>query len=240
MRSSTTHYLAVHDATSAQPAFLLNQFGLRFDEVSASNLLKIRLDGTVVDAGSNAGASRQPRRLRHPRCDSRCATRPQMRLALALHSRDGDGEHARARHAAAITGGMHRAARASSTQHAFEGVATDLDEQARLVASLGSSEVLLMANHGVLCGGGSVAAAFYNAHLVSRAADHQMEMMRAVGGQLEALYVPSERIVQTTADRLALQTAAAGGQEWGRWEWQAVMRQICGAVGRSADRQAPR
>ena len=116
--------------------------------------------------------------------------------------------------------------RVSPTPHPFEGVATDVEEQARLVASLGSADVLLMANHGVLCGGSSVAAAFYNSHLVSRAADHQVEMMRAVGGRLDELIVPSEQMVQATADRLAVQAAAAGGQQWGRWEWDAAIRHI--------------
>jgi ribulose-5-phosphate 4-epimerase/fuculose-1-phosphate aldolase len=134
-------------------AYLLLQEGLFFDEVTASNLVKLGLDGSVRSDGATvnpAGVTIHAALL---------AGRPHLHSVMHTHTSAGvavsnhpDGLLPLSQHAMRFYEGFG--------QHAYEGVALDDDEGPRLVEHLGDHELLLLQNHGLLTAGPSVPVAF--------------------------------------------------------------------------------
>lgn len=170
------------------PHFLINPFGLRFDEVTASSLLKVDLSGNIVDGGTGKG--------------------PLFKQGFVVHSAVHAARHDLAcvwhcHHSDTVAVLMTKAGFLPLSQeaiavwntisyHPFEGTATNLDERARMAKSLGpKNKILLLENHGPLTAGGSVEEAFLYMYLLTLACSWQVKAMAAVGGALEKLRVPS-------------------------------------------------
>jgi ribulose-5-phosphate 4-epimerase/fuculose-1-phosphate aldolase len=79
--------------------------------------------------------------------------------------------------------------------HTYEGIATDTAERERLVADLGSTNAMILRNHGLLVAGGSPAEAFSNIYFLERACQAQVQAL-AGGGQL---IQPEPHICEHTA-----------------------------------------
>ena len=210
---------------SASGTFLLNPFGLRFCEVTASSLVTVDLEGAVQEAGSSGrpinlagfvihsavhAARHDLRCLFHNHSDACTAVATQRRGLLPL-----------SQEACIIWPQVSRSI------HPFEGVATDASERARLLEALGPapSAVLFLRNHGVLVGGSSVGAAFWNTFLVWRACQLQCSTMATVGGRFEELEMPPQYVVEGTGKRVQAGLDAAGAT-WGSLEFEAVLRQM--------------
>jgi len=192
--------------------YFINRFGLRFREVTAANLVKVDLKGCVVD-GSNAPVN--PSGFAIHGCVH--AARPDAVCVIHLHTLWGQTLAARpegllpcSQPALRLHGRLGR--------HAYGGLAFDADEQARLVAALGSLDGLILDNHGVLTVGRTVAEAFLLMHLLERAAQVQIQA-QAAGG--EVLCVPPDVIARTQA-----QWMGDGSVPEGQDEWTALLRQV--------------
>ena len=210
--------------------FLINPFGLRFREVTASSLVTLDLAGAVLEAGSSGrgttnlagfvihsavhASRRDIRCLFHNHTDACVAVASQRRGLLPLSQE------------ACIIWPRVSPVRA---YHDFEGVASDPSERGRLLAGLGPASagrtVLFLRNHGVLVGGASVGGAFWNTYLVWRACQLQCAAMSAVGGRLDQLVMPSQDVVEGTGARVQAVLDGAGA-EWGGLEMEAVLRQM--------------
>ncbi|WP_166143360.1 class II aldolase/adducin family protein [Methylosinus sp. RM1] len=161
--------------------FLLNPFGLYFSEVTASNLVKIDLDGNVLQGehGINyAGfvihsaihAAREDARfVAHFHTDDGVAVSSQKEGLLPLNQR-----------ALAL---LPRLA-----YHDYEGVALNLDERARLVADLGEKSLLLLRNHGTLALGATAVRTWLDIWSLERAATAQIRTLSA--GRENVLIAP--------------------------------------------------
>lgn len=157
-----THFSA--RVPGPQEHFLINAFGLLFDEVSASNLVKVDVDGTIIDDPLGLGIN-QAGYVIHSAIHR---ARPDLKAVLHTHTRDGAAVSAQRDGLLPIS--QHALAYYSRVAyHDYEGVALDLDEQARLVANLGDSNILILRNHGLLTGGISVEHAFRELHGLERA-----------------------------------------------------------------------
>jgi ribulose-5-phosphate 4-epimerase/fuculose-1-phosphate aldolase len=216
--------------------FLINAFGLRFDEITASNLVKIDDRNEVVDGGSNPPSALSVNfagfvihgAVHAARRDLPCVWHTHYTpLAATLCNTAHGGLLPLSQEACLVW------PRVSRRRHPYEGIASSLDEQARLVDALGPHEVLLMENHGVLVGGASAAACYYTLHLLCRAAEHQAATLAAAGGRAEALGLVPEAVVAATAERLAVAEArsrapegAAAAPGWGELEWAAAVRAL--------------
>ena len=191
--------------------YLINEFGLGFDEVSASNLVKVDVRGQVVD-----GSARPVNPTGFAIHGAVHAARPELECVIHLHAPWGvalamrpEGLLPTSQWAMRLHGRLGR--------HAYEGLALTAGEQQRLVANLGGLDGLILTNHGTLTVGRTVAEAFMLMHLLERAAQ----------AQLRATAVTGEP-VQRASDELALRTQRqwqGDGSEWdGDVEWPALLR----------------
>lgn len=136
--------------------FLINNFGLRYDEIKASNLLKIDLDGKVV--GDYAGIARVNlagyvihSAIHAARHDLNCVMHTHTVAGCAVSGVQPGLMHIN-QDSMQLSGAI--------AYHEFEGLAVDGEEKARLVADLGEKRVMILRNHGLLTAGATVGEAF--------------------------------------------------------------------------------
>jgi len=185
--------------------YYINRFGLRFAEVRPDNLVKVDVQGRVVD-GSNAPVN--PSGFAIHGCVH--AARPDARCVIHLHTLWGQTLAARpegllpcSQPALRLVGRLGR--------HAYEGLAFGPEEQSRLVAALGRHDGLILEHHGVLTVGRTVAEAFVLMHLLERAARIQLQA-QAAGGPLPL--VPPEVVARTQAQWMGDGSTPEGADEW--------------------------
>ena len=207
-----TVYTHLSASVPGEPGhYLINRFGLLFEEISASNLVKVDTAGRVVD-GSRAPVNPSGFAIH----GAVHAARPEVECVIHLHSPWGVA-------LCALPGGLRPTSQWAMRlhgrlgRHPNEGLSLKADEQQRIVAALGRLDGLLLEHHGPLVVGRSVAEAFMLMHLLERAARAQLRAMAAAGGA--ALGV---------ADDLAQRTYrqwVGDGSEWdGDAEWPALLR----------------
>ncbi len=150
---------------------LINRFGLRYDEVTASNLLKIDLDGNTVD-----GSDDTVMMAGYVIHSAVHRARPDVNCVMHTHSRGGLG-------VASLEEGLLPLSQESMLffeavgYHTYEGVSDDADECPRLAAALGQHDHLLLRNHGLITVGRSVGEAFWRMLLLEMACQHQMDVL---------------------------------------------------------------
>lgn len=209
-----TVYTHLSAAVPHEPGhYLINEFGLAFEEVTASNLVKVNLKGEVVDA--------VPRPVNPTGFTIHAAVhaaRPDVECVIHLHSPWGvalsmvpEGLLPVSQWAMRLHGRLGR--------HAYEGLALGAQEQRRLVHNLGELDGLILENHGTLVVGRTVAEAYMLMHILERAAQAQLRAMAAVGG-----------CVPPVSDEVARQTYAQwtgdGTDRDGDAEWPALLRRV--------------
>jgi ribulose-5-phosphate 4-epimerase/fuculose-1-phosphate aldolase len=152
--------------------FLINPYDLGFDEITASSLVKIDRHGCVVDgSGSiNPAGFTIHSALHMARDDARCV--------IHLHTPHGQA-------VAAMAEGLLPLTQTSLNVHTdvgyhdYEGIANDLGERERIVADIGSRNLLILRNHGTLAVGKSVADAFLRIYFLERACTAQVHALAA-------------------------------------------------------------
>ena len=192
--------------------YLINEFGLVFDEVSASKLVKVDLHGRVVD-----GSGRPVNPSGFAIHGAVHAARPELECVIHLHAPWGvalamrpEGLLATSQWAMRLVGRLGR--------HAYEGLALGADEQQRLVRALGTQDGLILENHGTLTVGRTVAEAFMLMHILERAAEAQL---RAQAAGADLLVASPELAVLTQRQWVG------DGSEWdGDVEWPALLRRL--------------
>jgi ribulose-5-phosphate 4-epimerase/fuculose-1-phosphate aldolase len=152
----------------AENHFLINPFGLHYSEVTASNLVKVDIDGNVVghsDWPINPAGFTFHGAIHTTVPDAHCVmhvhTTPTMAVCCLK-----DGLSFTNFYAAQLHGQV--------AYHAFEGITVHREEGARILASAGGKRVLLLRNHGPVVIGHTLAQAFNLMWLVQRACEVQM------------------------------------------------------------------
>jgi len=156
--------------------FLINPYGYFFDEITASSLVKVDLDGAIVDPTPHlinpAGFTIH---------SAIHAAREDAHVVIHLHTDQGVAVSAQkqgllpiSQTAMIVLGDM--------AYHDYEGVALDLDERERLVRDIGAKNLLLLRNHGTLAVGETPAAAFLRIFFLERAC--KMQVLAQAGGDL--------------------------------------------------------
>ncbi|NTY90453.1 class II aldolase/adducin family protein [Pseudomonas putida] len=153
--------------------FLINPYGLLFDEITASSLVKIDLQGRPVEPSPhpvNPAGFVIHSAIHAAREDAHCVLHTHTRAGCAV---------------AALECGLLPVNQMSMefygrvAYHAYEGIALDMDEQQRLVADLGDKPVMILRNHGLLATGGSVAEAFLRMYYLEKACEIQLAAQSA-------------------------------------------------------------
>uniref|UniRef100_A0A7S3LTG9 Class II aldolase/adducin N-terminal domain-containing protein n=1 Tax=Aplanochytrium stocchinoi TaxID=215587 RepID=A0A7S3LTG9_9STRA len=179
--------------------FLINPFGLGFDEVTASSLLKVDIEGNVVDAGNSSGLLFRQGYVIHSavhnaREDAECVWHCHHPDVVAVSMLES-GVLPLSQEALFVYDYM--------SYHPFEGSATDVDERERIVQSLGqANKVLMMDNHGPLTVGSSIEEAFRYMHYICRACEYQVKAMSMSGGETEKMRIPNDDCVEKMLERV--------------------------------------
>ncbi len=163
----------------SEDRFLLNRMGVGFDEMTASDLMEVGLDAPPEEEPEETPgevAADQVNRAGHTIHSAIMMARPDVGCALHLHSRAGMA-------VAALEEGLLPLNQISmqfygrTAYHDYEGVALDLDERERLIASLGAKHAMILRNHGLITTGRNVAEAFMRAYYLEKACEIQMDTL---------------------------------------------------------------
>ena len=194
--------------------FLINPYDMMFEEITASSLVKIDVDGQPVVPTShpvNPAGFTIHSALHMAREDAHAV--------MHLHTPHGQAVSAMAEgllpHTQTAMIALHNVA-----YHDYEGIATDLEERERLVTDMGDKHVMILRNHGTLAIGESVADCFLRLYFLERACEAQVMMLSA--GR-ENLNTPP----QGTPEKVKDQTPPAGmGMVARALAWPALLRKL--------------
>lgn len=148
--------------------YLVNAFGLMYEEICASNLVKVNTEGQLVDDvpyDVNPAAFVIHGAIHRARPDAFCVLHTHTAAGVAV-SIQADGLLSLSQHAMRF---HNRVA-----YHAFEGIALNPDEQKRLIQDVGPKNVLILRNHGLLTMGTSISNAFKEMFFLERACQIQV------------------------------------------------------------------
>jgi len=200
-------------SSSEKPQFLINPFGLHYSEVTASNLLKIDIEGNKLEESPHpillAGFIIHSA-IHAAREDAHCIMHTHTTAGMAVSCKQ-DGLRADNFYSVMLDGKV--------AYHDFEGVTTDSGEQARIVASLGNSNQLIFRNHGLLSIGSSVPDMFFAHWRLNRACEIQLAT-DTLAGPVQAI---SPEVIAATPARMRT-ASKVGNQGNPNMVFQAMLR----------------
>jgi len=187
--------------------FLLNPYGLMFDEITASSLVKVDWDGNVLDDPLGMGVNEAGFVIHS--CMHRA--RPEINCVIHTHTRAGVAVSAMkcgllpiSQHAMMV--------QADVTYHDYEGIALYKEEQARMAADLGKvSKAMILRNHGLLALGETVRAAFEVMYYLDAACQIQID---ACAGGLHNVQIMSDDAAKKSYDRLSMADHPREHRDW--------------------------
>ena len=196
--------------------YLINPYGLMFDEITASSLIRIDLHGSVLQETSfpvNPAGFTIHSAVHGARHDVQCVMHTHTLNGVAVSAQKG-GVLPISQQSIFVL--------ASLGYHDYEGVALRDDEKPRLVASLGERTFLMLRNHGLLTVGASVASAFQAMYLFE--ATCAIQVRAQAGGAFERgelIEVPG-RIIGTAGEQARAVTRGGGAS----LIWPGLLRRL--------------
>lgn len=176
--------------------FLINSYGVMFHEMRASDLVKIDVDGNILEPEGrsglhvNAAGFTIHSAIHMAREDLVCVIHTHTSAGIAVSAQE-HGLLPISQHALKFYGCLG--------YHGYEGIALDLDERDRLVADLGPHKAMILRNHGLLVGGSTIADAWSQIYYLERACQAQIAAL--AGGA--KLVLPPEEVRLKTAQQFA-------------------------------------
>ena len=192
--------------------FLINPYGMMFDEITASSLVKVDLDGNKVmesEFDINPAGFTIHSAIHAAREDARCV--------LHIHSINGVAVSAQKNGVLPLSQ-QSILVLASLAYHDYEGIALREDEKPRLVHDLGDKNFLMLRNHGLLTVADNIADAFLYMYLFEAACMVQVRA-QAGGGELIPIH---PQIIATAKEQAAQVTRQAGGG----LAWPGLLRKL--------------
>lgn len=184
--------------------FLINQFGLLFEEITPENLVKIDLQGNVLeplDARINLAGYMIHGAIHAARPDITCVIHTHSTAGMALSALEC-GLLPLTQHACRF---YNRIA-----YHDYEGIVFSEDERPRLLKDLGEKQVMILKNHGFLTAGRTMAEAFTLMFFLEKAAAAQL----AAQSTKQPLTLLSAEVAEYTAQQFGDDRQPAGYLEW--------------------------
>jgi ribulose-5-phosphate 4-epimerase/fuculose-1-phosphate aldolase len=193
--------------------FLINSYGYLYEEITASSLIKIDMDGNIIwkpdfDYGFNRAGFVIHAAIHRAREDAHCVVHTHTEAGMAVSALECG--------LLPITQMAMRFANVAC--HDFEGVVVNLGEQERLVRDLGTSDLMILRNHGLLAVGASIPETFDTIRRAELACATQLRAM-ATGAPL---VIPSDAVQKETA-RLY---EPGVRRPFGVMEWPALLRKL--------------
>lgn len=189
----------------ASDQFLINGYGLLFEEITASSLVKIDLDGNPVEDSDwkvNPAGFTIHSAVHQVRHDAECVVHTHTVAGMAVAAQQ---------EGLLPLNQMSMQFHGRLAYHDYEGIALDLDERGRLQRDLGDKPCMILRNHGLLTLGVSVAEAFSLMYYLNKACELQVAALS--GGR--PLVVPPPEVCAHAAGQFDVGTPSAGQLEWG-------------------------
>ena len=187
--------------------FLINAYGLMFDEITASNLVRIDPHGKVLDDPTGMGYNEAGFVIHG------CVheARPEINCVIHTHTRAGVAVSAQkcgllpiSQHAMRVYGTL--------SYHDYEGIALDMDERTRMARDLGkSSKAMILRNHGLLTLGESVREAFDLMYFLDCSCQIQIDAL--AGGQVDVGLI-SEAAAKTAIEQFERLDRPSMHKDW--------------------------
>ncbi len=182
--------------------FLINPYGLLFDEITASNLVKIDLDSNIVmdseyevnPAGFNIHSA-----VHNAREDAH--------IVMHLHTNEGVAVSIQDEGLLPLSQ-QSLFPISSLSYHAYEGISLDPDERKRIVQDLGNANFMILRNHGLLTCADNVPDAFLYMYTLQRACEIQLQA-QATGNSLSKIPTPIVNGIQQAADKVLKSSGGA-------------------------------
>jgi ribulose-5-phosphate 4-epimerase/fuculose-1-phosphate aldolase len=185
--------------------FLINPYGKMFDEVTASSLVKVDLEGNKVmdsEYDINPAGYIIHSAVHEAREDAQCVMHLHTMEGIAVSTLE-NGLQPYSQHSLF--------ALSSLSYHAYEGVALNPEEKKRLVADLGNTYFMILRNHGLLTCGESIADAFTYMYFLQKSCEIQL-MAQATGQAM--IKVPDQILAGIKAQAKEVTRAAGGSLSW--------------------------
>ena len=205
-----THITARVPGTEDQ--FLINPYGMMFDEITASSLVKIDLQGNKIEESAfpvNPAGFTIHSAVHAVRHDAHCV--------MHVHSLNGVAVSAQKNGVLPLSQ-QSIFILASLAYHDYEGVALNDEEKPRLVADLGNKNYLMLRNHGLLTVGKTIADAFQAMYFFEATCNIQI---KAQSGGGELIHIPQKII-----DGAIAQARAATKSMGGMLAWPGLLRRL--------------
>lgn len=185
--------------------FLINPYGMMFEEITASSLVKIDKSGNKVEGEEglvNPAGFLIHSCIHQARADATCV--------MHTHSINGVSVSAQEKGIKPISQQAFYVL-ASLAYHDYEGVALNTDEQKRLVSDLGDKMFFMLRNHGLLTVGGSPAEAFLAMYIFEAACTVQV---RAMSGGEKLIAIPQDVLGLADAQKEQVTLGMGAGLVW--------------------------
>jgi ribulose-5-phosphate 4-epimerase/fuculose-1-phosphate aldolase len=187
--------------------FLVNPYGLMFDEITASNLVKVDPQGKVLDDPTGLGYNEAGFVIHGCMHEAR----PEINCVLHTHTRAG------------VAVSAHKCGLLPISQHAmmvqqqvayhdYEGIALEMDERSRMARDLGKTcKAMILRNHGLLTLGESVREAFELMYYLDCACQIQID---AMAGGLHNVQLMSKEAADIAAQQFQRESRPAQQKDW--------------------------
>jgi len=198
--------------TGDHKQFLINPFGLHYSEVTASNLVKIDLQGKVLDGSThrvNPAGFTVHAAIHDGLPDAHCVMHTHTTAGVAVACLQGGLQQTNF-----YTAQLHD----KVAYHDFEGITIHAEEGPRLVNNIGTRQAVILRNHGLLTWGHTLPQAFAILWTLQRACEIQL----ATFSMGPAIAVTEAVAQKSTRDALQFQPAYGAGQD----VFDALVRQV--------------
>lgn len=192
---------------------LINPYGYMYEEITASSLIKINIQGEVLDNPHTDHGLNQAGYVIHSAVHG---ARHDVGCVIHTHSRAGMAVSCMKDGLLPLTQTAMRFK--DIAYHDYESVAIDLDERARLVADLGTQDAMILRNHGLLVASASIAEAFNAMYWLEMACRAQVDAMCSGA----ALTMPPQAVI----DRTHHLYQPSVRRPFGLMEWPAMLRYL--------------
>ena len=196
--------------------FLINPMGVLFEEMTASDLIKLDIDGNILSDTSrsvNPAGYTIHSAIHIGRKDAGCVMHTHTSAGLGVATQK-DGLLPLTQMALAVI--------ANTGYHDYEGPAFDLEERERLISDLQNLNILILRNHGLLTVGKTVAEAFMWMYRAERACRFQLSFQKA-GAEAQQI---SKSVQEVSIKRARKAISSTGHRPIGDFEWPALIRKL--------------
>jgi len=197
-------------------AFLINAYGMMYEEITASSLIKVNLAGEILSKPDFGALNYGINKAGYVIHSAIHAARPEIGCVIHTHSWASMAVSALECGLLPITQTSMRFLKIG--YHDYQGVVLDLAEQESLLKDLGDAEALILRNHGALVAGRTVGEAFNWLHRLELACRTQLAAM--------ACNSPLQKVPQTVLEETWNNYQPGTRRPYGVMEWPALLRKL--------------